>query len=209
MTTIVLAAGRSRRFGLANKLLSDIHGVPLIVLTLRRVLAATDGPVCLVTGHQASRLRHTLARHDLRSPRLRIVHSRLAGSGMSHSLARGLFAAPRLSTAIQIHLGDMPGIDRRVTDGLRRRLNRGAQVARPQHRGKPGHPVRLRRHLIPPESQVAQHGLRGTLQHVPAAERHRFEAGPFCVLDGDRPQMIRVLISAFERCPTPSSVRCT
>ncbi|WP_423824108.1 nucleotidyltransferase family protein [Salinisphaera sp. SPP-AMP-43] len=209
MTTVVLAAGRSRRFGPANKLLAEVDGVPLIVRTLRRVMAATDGPVCLVIGHQAHRLRQALARHGLRSARLHIVHSRFARAGMSHSLARGLFAAPRISTAIQVHLGDMPGIDRRTTSGLRRRLNHGYRVARPHHRGQPGHPVRLRRAILPSESEVAQHGLRATLRHIAAAERDRFEAGPHCVADYDRRQMLRVLIQPRTHRHTPSPVRCT
>ena len=50
IAAIVLAAGSSRRFGAANKLLAEIDGVPLLARVVARVLAARDGIALRASG---------------------------------------------------------------------------------------------------------------------------------------------------------------
>ncbi|MBV9281887.1 MAG: NTP transferase domain-containing protein, partial [Chloroflexi bacterium] len=50
---IVLASGLSRRFGPSNKLLADLHGVPVVSRTVTAYIAAGLSPVLVVVGYQA------------------------------------------------------------------------------------------------------------------------------------------------------------
>ena len=53
---VILAAGLSRRMSAENKLLLDWYGRPLIAHVAQACLAAVDGPVTIVTGHEADRI---------------------------------------------------------------------------------------------------------------------------------------------------------
>src|SRR3546814_1883701 len=75
---IVRAAGRSRRFGSANKLLVPPRGEPLLWHTLDAVCASRARPIIVVLGHQHQRLRETLRRYRRarRAPPIRCVFNR-------------------------------------------------------------------------------------------------------------------------------------
>ena len=52
MAAIVLAAGRSSRMGGANKLLTEIDGMPMVARAVEAALASRARPVIVVTGHE-------------------------------------------------------------------------------------------------------------------------------------------------------------
>jgi len=192
VNALIVAAGRSRRFGPANKLLARIGGRPLIVVSVSRVLAATQGPVTLVVGHDAHRIITALARHGLHAHRrLRIVRNRHPRAGMTASLDVALEAAPRLDSAVTLYLADMPNIAAGHDRALAGAVRAGWPVARVGAGHRPGHPVRLRR------SAIAAHAKPGRLARTARACRHvtRVVAVPkHAILDVDTRQMIRALI---------------
>ena len=192
MNALIVAAGRSRRFGLANKLLAPVAGRPLIVVSVSRVLAATRGPVTLVLGHEAHRIAAALARHGvLTHPRLKIARNRHPRAGMAASLDTALDAAPRLDSAVTVYLADMPNIVAGKDRVLARAVRAGWPVARVGAGHRPGHPVRLRR------SAIAAHAKPGRLARTAKALRHAscvIEVPTRAIIDVDTRQMIRSLI---------------
>ncbi|RJS95243.1 NTP transferase domain-containing protein [Salinisphaera sp. Q1T1-3] len=191
MNTIVLAAGASRRFGPANKLLAQAPARPLIVITVARVLQATRGPVTLVVGYQSRRLIATLARHGLISRRLRIVRNPCPRAGLAHSLGHGLRAAPRLDSALLIHLGDIPTVSRHCLTALARACRHGALAARTDGDRGPGHPVRVARAAIPARSGADDAGLRAGLAALGHTQFVHMPCSSTSADDIDTRQMIR------------------
>ena len=63
---IILAAGRSERFGTDNKLLHPVNGEPMIRVTVERILNANLGDVVVVTGHDADQVERALGPRDAR-----------------------------------------------------------------------------------------------------------------------------------------------
>ncbi|HET7315529.1 nucleotidyltransferase family protein [Salinisphaera sp.] len=187
--TVVLAAGRSRRYGWSNKLLARAGGEPLIAITVRQVLRATRGPVLLVTDHQAPALRRALKSHGVLSNRLRIVYAAGARHDMTRSRAFALAAAPRLASVVQIHLADVPVFDRRLAHRLWRAIHGGATATRPVYRGHPGHPVCLSRERL--SGLVAGNDPQPILRSLPATVWHHIQGPPGCVRDIDRRRMMR------------------
>ena len=61
---IILAAGTSSRFGVANKLLANWHGQPMARTVAEAALATELDPVIVVTGHQADEVAAALAGLD-------------------------------------------------------------------------------------------------------------------------------------------------
>ncbi len=108
LTAIVLAAGRSRRMGEANKLLLPFRGAPIVRRAVRVATAAPVRNVVVVTGHERARVEEVLA-----GAKARLIHNPDYPSGMASSLRTGVAAAPDDASGFMILLGDMPliGVD--------------------------------------------------------------------------------------------------
>jgi molybdenum cofactor cytidylyltransferase len=174
--SILLAAGSSRRFGRRDKLLAPFRGKPLVVHALRIAEAAPTVRTNVAT--------------DARGPRLPLLRNRAAArtsivavprpeEGIAASI-RAAFAALRpCEREVFLFLGDMPLVPPVLA---RRLLPLRGLAKRPSHRGRPGHPVLLRR----PSAQrlAALTGDQG-LGRLIARDALRLEGGPGCVLDLD------------------------
>jgi molybdenum cofactor cytidylyltransferase len=138
IAAVVLAGGRSTRYGVRNKLLEELEGVQLIVRTVRAALASRAAPVIVVTGHEAEAVRGALAGLDVR-----IVHNPDFAAGLSTTLRAGLAAVPGEADGAIVVLGDMPRIEARHIDRLIAAFSpkEGRGIVVPVHLGKRGNPV--------------------------------------------------------------------
>jgi molybdenum cofactor cytidylyltransferase len=104
IAAILLAAGQSRRFGEADKLLAPLAGEPLALHAARRIVELAPGRRIAVFDAIDSPLARQLAALDFE-----IVANPNPERGLSHSLARGIGAATRgPAAAALICLADMP-----------------------------------------------------------------------------------------------------
>lgn len=137
---LVLAAGRSRRMGKANKLLQSVDGVPMVAAVVDRLVEAGVAPALVVTGHEAEGVEAALEERPVRT-----VHNPRFDRGMGTSLAAGVAALPGETDGALVVLADMP----RVSAGTLRALVEaftGTDAGRPVvcvpvHGGKRGNPV--------------------------------------------------------------------
>jgi len=134
VVALVLAAGRSMRFGGDKRRALLADGRSLLAHSVEQALAAFDEVrVVLRDGERAQ---------DLGLPAgCRVVHSRDAALGMGHSLAAGIASLDdSRAQAAAIVLGDMPWI----ASATLRRLAQDASASSillPLHDGRQGHPV--------------------------------------------------------------------
>lgn len=131
---IVPAAGASRRFGAANKLLAPLHGVAVLAHVLRA--ARTAGPVIVVTGHEAAAVAE-LARAE----GARVLYHPGHAGGMGGSLAAGMRAVPPGAAGAFILPGDMPLVPAAAFAALIAAGAGKGDLLRPAAGGRPGHPV--------------------------------------------------------------------
>jgi molybdenum cofactor cytidylyltransferase len=135
---ILLCGGAGRRFGV-NKLLA---GEEPIVARAARSLKAGAGNAIAVIPLKRPRLRRVLEAEGCA-----ILESDRTPEGMGASLAAGISAAAGADGWI-VALGDMPMVDPKTIDAVRRALERGAPMAAPYDRaGRRGHPVGFSRAL--------------------------------------------------------------
>lgn len=171
---IVLAAGRSERFG-GGKLAAPLAGRPLLDHAVRAALAAPAEQV-IVVGRPET--------HIHADPRVRLVE--LASPALSDSLRAGLAEAGDAAGAF-IFLGDMP----LVPPGMAARLVAAigeAPAALPEWRGRPGHPVLLgRRAFALIEGLTGDEGLGRILRGLAGVVRLPTD-DEGVVLDVDRPE---------------------
>lgn len=151
IAAIVLAAGRSRRFGLANKLLARLDGEALWWKALDAVNASPAQPVIVVLGHQSARLRTSLRawRRTRRAARMpRAVINADYRSGMASSLQAGLRAVPTECDGALICLADMPALRAPLLRRLCAAYRQGDDAVLPVIRGQRGNPALLGRPLF-------------------------------------------------------------
>ncbi len=137
---ILLAAGRSRRFG-ADKLLHPLPDNTPIALASARTLRAVLPRVLVVVQADNTALSALLAREGFR------VRG-LTSDGMGDSLAAGIAAAADARGWI-VALADMPFIRADSIAAVLSLLAGGAPLAAPSYRGQRGHPVGFDRQHAP------------------------------------------------------------
>lgn len=101
---IVLAAGRSTRFvgGRTSKLLTPLHGTPVVRHAVAAAVEAEVGQVVVVTGDRGTEVAEAIAGLPVR-----IVNEPAFADGMAASLAAGIRASIACD-AVLIGLGDLP-----------------------------------------------------------------------------------------------------
>lgn len=168
LASIVLAAGRSLRFG-GQKLLAEVPNGELPRDTLVRlavVLLQRPGieHVLVVVGREGDRVRQALAGLDLD-----IVQNEAYADGMSTSLVAGVRGALERwpdAEGVLIALGDQPLTDDRVVPRLVETFaaGSGARIVAPRYRGERGNPVVFSRELV--DELLAVTGDRGAREVI-------------------------------------------
>jgi molybdenum cofactor cytidylyltransferase len=181
ITGILLAAGRSRRFG-ANKLLASLpDGSPLILASARRLRSALDTVIVVV--HPQDHVIPAL----LAAEPVQLVVSHNADSGMGASLAAAV-AASGDAHGWLIALADMPRIQVSTLRRVAQVLYDGASLVAPFHAGRRGHPVgvhaRFREELL---VLAGDRGARDLLARHAETLTHLNVNDPGILFDVDTP----------------------
>jgi molybdenum cofactor cytidylyltransferase len=152
IAAVLLAAGRSTRMGGANKLLSEIDGVPMVARVAQRLLASKARPIVAVLGNQAEAVDAALGK----LPVERVRNPDFA-DGLSTSLKRGIVALPPDLDGALVCLGDMPLISGRHIERLIAAFNplEGRAIIVPTRRGKRGNPVLWSKRFFPEMAELA------------------------------------------------------
>lgn len=145
IAALILAAGRSTRFGATNKLLEDLDGTPIVRHVARAALQSRARPVVVVTGHEGERVSAALGGLDVR-----LIANPDYVQGLSTSLRAGIAALPPDIDGALVCLGDMPQITAGHLDRLISAFapKEGRSIAVPVHNGKRGNPVLFARSLF-------------------------------------------------------------
>ena len=138
---ILLAAGRSRRFG-QDKLVADItlNGItqPLLIHTLQAWLSVFEQITVVIGSHSTTLI--SLLQADDYHQRIKIVEAVDADQGLSKSLIAGV-NAHSYALGWVFGLADMPLISANVIVESIRLLEHGAAITVPLYQQQQGHPV--------------------------------------------------------------------
>ena len=137
IAAIVLAAGRSSRFG-AQKLVAPVAGKPLLRWTVERVVSSgVERTFVVVPAADQAAFRLVLS--GLGAD---LVPNETPEEGMGDSLRIGVRALPAGTEAVIVALGDQPAIPPGTIDRLIEQYREtGAAIVAPSYGGVRGHPV--------------------------------------------------------------------
>ncbi|MEQ1867505.1 MAG: nucleotidyltransferase family protein [Micropepsaceae bacterium] len=180
--------------GATNKLLMDLHGMPMIARTVA-VTVGVASPVIVVTGHDAEAVAAAL-----KDAPVTIEHNPRFADGMATSLKVGLNALPPDVDGVLICLGDMPAVTAASAGQLVAAFDpvEGRAIIVPTYQGKRGNPVLFARAFVD-EMRAAEGdvGARALLsQHADAVYEVETDAG--VLADADTPAAFAALKADFE-----------
>jgi molybdenum cofactor cytidylyltransferase len=185
---LVLAAGKSSRMGVLNKLLISVDGKPMVRHAVEAALGAQLSPVLIVTGHQ-----HQQVQAALEGVNVTLLHNPDFADGLSTSLKCGLNAIPAECEGAVIALGDMPKVAASDIERLVNTFNpvEGRAIIVPVWRGKRGNPVLWAKRFFPEMLDVAGDvGARGLFNAYPEAVTEIEMQGDAVLTDIDTPQAL-------------------
>lgn len=159
VSSLLLCAGTSSRFGDANKLLANWQGAPMIHQAIKSVVASKVVNTTLVTGHQHAQVKQ--ATEELSGTQnFQYLHNDAYTTGMASSLKKGISALIE-SDAIVVCLADMPLVTNEVIDTLIETFIRYPDKALyiPTYHGRRGNPVLIARSLF--DSVLTLEGDKG------------------------------------------------
>jgi len=160
---VLLAAGGSRRLGTPKQLVRW-RAQPLLVHALGTAHAALpQGPLVVVLGAEALRLRSLVRRT---APGATVVTNARWAEGLATSLQAGLAAVPQGTRAILVTLVDQPHVDARALQRLLSAWRRKPGVpAAARYGGRAGVPAVLpNRSLRSLQTLAGDSGARGLLR---------------------------------------------
>jgi molybdenum cofactor cytidylyltransferase len=165
-TIVVLAAGRSERFGAGrHKLAQPLGATSVLAQTLARAIASHLRTVVVTTAAFVDVARSSVAARDVVV--LPEAGSGAASLGMGASIAAGVRASPD-SAGWLVLPGDMPLVRPATLLAVARALDHHA-VAYAQYRGRRGHPVGFAAELYPELTELSgDEGARRIIARYPA-----------------------------------------
>ncbi len=183
---VLLAAGRSSRFGASHKLLAPWRGKPLVAHAVDAIATAGLPPPIVVLGHDEAAVRAALAGCDVQ-----FVAAPDWAEGMGRSLAAGIAAVPADWDAALICLGDMPAVEPRLIAAL---ATTAGELVVPVWDGRRGHPVRWPRaafaRLL---ALTGDTGGKAAMADFPVTEVAALSAA--CLVDIDTPAALAGLVA--------------
>jgi len=205
-TVVVLAAGRSERFGAdRHKLAQPLGASSVLAQTLARAIASHLRTVVVTTEAFVDVARSSVAARDV------VVLPDLASDGsaslgMGTSIAAGVRASAD-SAGWLVLPGDMPLVQSATLLAVARALDHHA-VAYAQHGGRRGHPVGFAAELYPELTELSgDEGARRIIARYPAFAVDLDDPG--ILVDIDTEDDLDALRRSFAEppaAPTPSAV---
>ena len=136
ISSILLAAGQSKRMSGENKLIKSVKGIPLIKCALNNILKSHVNEIIIVVGYQ----NETIEKLIDKTSRIKFVFNSNFESGMASSIIKGIKKLSKKTDSFFISLGDMPSINYDTYNQLIK-CNKNKKAIVPMFKGQQGNPV--------------------------------------------------------------------
>ena len=136
ISSILLAAGQSKRMTGENKLTKEIKGSPLIKHSIKNILASSIDELIIVLGYQKEIIKKLIDKNE----KIKFVFNKDFESGMASSIKTGLNNLSKKTEAFFICLGDMPMVNHDIYNQLIKSKD-NKEIIVPTYKGQQGNPV--------------------------------------------------------------------
>ena len=136
ISSILLAAGLSKRMGGENKLTKKIQGIPLIKHSVKNILASSINELIIVLGYQKEIIEKLIDKHE----KVKFIFNKDFESGMASSIKTGLNNLSEKTESFFISLGDMPMVSHNIYNQIIK-FKDNKEIIVPTYKGQQGNPV--------------------------------------------------------------------
>ena len=146
ISSILLAAGESKRMKGENKLTKTIKDIPLIKYTIKNILGSAVDEIIVVLGHEKEELKTIIEKNK----KIKFVFNENFKSGIASSIKVGLKNISNKADAFFICLGDMPDVNQNIYNKLIKARNSynkklkpifKREIIIPSYEGQDGNPI--------------------------------------------------------------------
>ena len=139
ISTILLAAGQSKRMINENKLVKKYKNIPLIKYAVDNVLNSSIDELIIVLGYQKEVIKKIIDENK----KIKFINNPNFESGIASSIKTGLDNLSKETEAFFICLGDMPNINKEIYNQLinLRFNNKDKEIFVPYYQEKQANPI--------------------------------------------------------------------
>ena len=144
ISTIVLAAGQSKRMNGDNKLIKKYNKKYLINHIIGSLIKSKVNKIIVVLGFQSSKVKRII----IKNKKINFVFNKNYKSGMSSSIKTGLKRISKKSIGFLIAQADMPLISKKIVDTVCYAVrNNNKEIVAPIYKRKMGNPIGFKRSM--------------------------------------------------------------
>ena len=136
ISSILLAAGQSKRMNGENKLIKEIQGIPLIKHSVKNILFSSVDELIVVLGYQKEIIEKLIDKNK----KIKFVFNKDFESGLASSIKAGLNHLSKNTEAFFICLGDMPMVNHNIYNQLIKSKD-SKKIIVPTYKEQQGNPV--------------------------------------------------------------------
>lgn len=146
ISTILLAAGESKRMNGENKLTKEIDGIPLIKYAVKNILGSAIDELIIVIGYEKEIIENIVDKNK----KIKFVYNKDFSNGMASSIKVGLNQISNKTKNFFISLADMPNVNQNIYNKLIKAKNNYNIKLKPENKkeiviptsdGQDGNPV--------------------------------------------------------------------
>ena len=146
ISSILLAAGQSKRMNGENKLIKEINGVPLINHAIENILGSAVDEIVIIVGFEKEIIENIIKKNK----KIKIIYNKDFKTGISSSIKIGLNNISNKSEDFFISLGDMPNVNQNIYNKLikakykynkKLKVEYKKEIIIPTYEGKEGNPI--------------------------------------------------------------------
>tara|TARA_B100000686_G_scaffold193676_1_gene200534 strand:- start:2833 stop:3402 length:570 start_codon:yes stop_codon:yes gene_type:complete len=136
ISSILLAAGQSKRMLGENKLIKEFRGMPLINHSINNILYSDIDELIIVLGFQSEIVKKLIKKND----KIKFIFNKDFEAGMSSSIKVGINGLSNKSEAFFISLADMPMVNKNIYNKLIISKT-DKEIIVPTYKGQQGNPI--------------------------------------------------------------------
>ena len=114
ISSILLAAGESKRMESENKLVKEVNGIPILKYAVKNILGSSIDELIIVLGHEKEIIESIIEKNR----KIKFVYNKNYKNGVTSSIRTGLEFISKKTEAFFICLGDMPNVNQNIYNKL-------------------------------------------------------------------------------------------
>ena len=152
ISSILLAAGESKRMESENKLVKEVNGIPILKYAVKNILGSSIDELIIVLGHEKEIIESIIEKNR----KIKFVYNKNYKNGVTSSIRTGLEFISENTEAFFICLGDMPNVNQNIYNKLikarysynkKLKTNLKKEIIIPTYNSQEGNPVLFSKYI--------------------------------------------------------------